>query len=82
MRIMKMWSRLIDISKNLKKKIFSPMTQVWQKGEGSGCEVYVKFKNPVSVQRFLTLNYVRYRSRAITVSAVKEQEGLAEYLAC
>jgi len=56
--------------------------QVWQRGEGTGCEVYVKFKDLVSVERFLTLNYVRYRSRPITVSAVKEQEGLAEYLAC
>jgi len=56
--------------------------QVWQRGEGDGCEVYVKFKDEVSVQRFLTLNYVRYRTRPITVSSVKEERGLAEYLSC
>ena len=58
------------------------MTQVWQRGKGEGCEVYVKFKDAASVQRFLTLNYVRYRARPITVSSVKEEGGLAEYLAC
>jgi len=56
--------------------------QVWQRGKGEGCEVYVKFKDAASVQRFLTLNYVRYRARPITVSSVKEEGGLAEYLAC
>merc|ERR1719397_993619 len=56
--------------------------QVWQRGEGEGCEVYVKFKDEISVQRFLTLNYVRYRSRPIIVSTVKEKGDLAEYLAC
>ena len=54
---------------------------MWQRGKGEGCEVYVKFKDTVSVQRFLTLNYVRYRARPITVSSVKEEGGLAEYLA-
>ena len=58
------------------------MTQVWQRGKGEECEVYVKFKDAASVQRFLTLNYVRYRARPITVSSVKEEGGLAEYLAC
>merc|ERR550517_386182 len=56
--------------------------QVWQRGEGDGCEVYVKFKDEIAVQRFLTLNYVRYRSRPITVSTVKEKGDLAEYLTC
>ena len=55
---------------------------MWQRGKGEGCEVYVKFKDTVSVQRFLTLNYVRYRARPIIVSSVKEEGGLAEYLAC
>ena len=64
------------------KTSLTPMTQVWQRGEGEGCEVYVKFKDAVSVQRFLTLNYVRYRTRPITVSSVKEERGLAEYLSC
>ena len=53
---------------------------MWQRGEGEGCEVYVKFKDEISVQRFLTLNYVRYRTRPITVSPVVEKEDLAEYL--
>ena len=58
------------------------LTQVWQRGEGEGCEVFVKFKDEIAVQRFLTLNYVRYRNRPITVSTVKEKGDLAEYLAC
>merc|ERR550517_262186 len=56
--------------------------QVWQRGEGEDCEVYVKFKDEIAVQRFLTLNYVRYRTRPIIVSTVKEKGDLAEYLAC
>ena len=66
------------------REIFSltPVTQVWQRGVGEDCEVFVKFKDADSVQKFLTLNYVRYRSRPITVSSVKEEGGLAEYLAC
>merc|ERR1712192_90632 len=56
--------------------------QVWQRGEGEDCEVFVKFKDEIAVQRFLTLNYVRYRNRPITVSYVKEKGDVAEYLAC
>jgi len=54
--------------------------QVWQRGKGEGCEVYVRFKDETALQRFLTLNYVRYRARPITVSLVKPVGDLAEYL--
>ena len=53
---------------------------MWQRGKGEGCEVYVRFKDETALQRFLTLNYVRYRARPITVSLVKPVGDLAEYL--
>ena len=74
-RIMRMWSRCNQVCLTMFQ-----LSQVWQRGEGEGCEVYVKFKDKISVQRFLTLNYVRYRTRPITVSPVVEKEDLAEYL--
>ena len=58
----------------------SQCSQVWQRGKGEGCEVYVRFKDETALQRFLTLNYVRYRARPITVSPVKPVGDLAEYL--
>ena len=42
--------------------------------------MYVRFKDETALQRFLSLNYVRYRARPITVSLVKPVGDLAEYL--
>ena len=58
----------------------SQCSQVWQRSKDEGCEVYVRFKDETALQRFLTLNYVRYRARPITVSPVKLVGDLAEYL--